>query len=300
MGQSFLPIGFTIYPVKKDYPKQTTPLDETFFRRNFPIQNPLKFTNCREVSARFKLSPGTYCIVPSTFNPNEECEFILRVFTEAKVDMKENDEAVDVFLPDDAKLKNGDDDNKRKQLATPAGGTTDNDDGKGSKKALAFFKLVAGPDLEVNWEELKSLLDSTFTTKFEFHGFSKDVCRSMISMMDADRSGKLGFDEFQDLWNSIDTWKMVFIRFDKDKSGTLDSSELREALTSSGFKVNHKTLQTILLRYADKDGVLKFDDFIMCGLRLKYLIEIFKEGVPDGGKACTFTMDEWIEKTLYS
>lgn len=40
-------------------------------------------------------------------------------------------------------------------------------------------------------------------------GFSKDVCRSMIAMMDWDRSGKLGFEEFKSLWIDIRQWKVI-------------------------------------------------------------------------------------------
>lgn len=40
-------------------------------------------------------------------------------------------------------------------------------------------------------------------------GFSKDVCRSMIAMMDWDRSGKLGFEEFKRLWIDIRQWKVI-------------------------------------------------------------------------------------------
>lgn len=37
-----------------------------------------------QVSCRFKLPPGHYLIVPSTFEPNEEGEFLIRVFSEQK------------------------------------------------------------------------------------------------------------------------------------------------------------------------------------------------------------------------
>jgi len=46
--------------------------------------------------------------------------------------------------------------------------------------------------------------------EFQFEGFSRDVCRSMVAMMDIDRSGKLGLDEFIALWKSIRTWKVIY------------------------------------------------------------------------------------------
>jgi len=44
--------------------------------------------NIREVCKRLKVSPGKYCIIPCTSNQNEEGEFLLRVFSETKNNLK--------------------------------------------------------------------------------------------------------------------------------------------------------------------------------------------------------------------
>jgi calpain, invertebrate len=55
----------------------------------------------------------------------------------------------------------------------------------------------------------------------EQQGFSKDVCRSMVAMLDIDQSGKLGFEEFQTLINDIARWKSVFKLYDTESTGRL-------------------------------------------------------------------------------
>lgn len=42
-------------------------------------------------------------------------------------------------------------------------------------------------------------------------GFSKEICRSMVAMLDVDYSGKLEFEEFKILFNEVTKWKVSSI-----------------------------------------------------------------------------------------
>ena len=93
MGVDCLAIGFTIYKVSESDLAQK-PLKMNFFKENKAAVRSPTFTNLREVRCRFELSPGHYLIVPSTFEPNEEGEFLIRIFSENCNSMEENDEQV--------------------------------------------------------------------------------------------------------------------------------------------------------------------------------------------------------------
>nr|XP_034171888.1 calpain-A-like isoform X2 [Osmia lignaria] len=323
MGAECLTIGFAIYHL--EYPERLPkPLDVNFFKYNASVARSPAFINLREVTCRFKLPPGVYCIVPSTFDPNEEGEFLLRIFSENKNNMEENDEEVGIGEVDDRVQDEPEPD-------------------RNAEKVREFFKKLAGDDMEVDWMELKEILDfamrkelpqsvrrseahetvqgdgsfidtlisllcgivcnnEQYNKSLETHdkGFSKDVCRSMVAMLDVDHSGKLGFEEFRTLWNDIRKWRAVFKLYDKDESGFLSAFELRQALNSAGYRLNNHILNILVHRYGTKDGTITFDDYIMCAVRLKTMIDIFRERDPDQTNTATFTMEEWIEKTLYS
>lgn len=94
-GMDCLTIGFAIYSVtERDLANK--PLKKRFFQYNASVARSPNFINLREVSCRFKLPPGHYLIIPSTFDPNEEGEFLIRVFSECKNHMAENDEEVGI------------------------------------------------------------------------------------------------------------------------------------------------------------------------------------------------------------
>jgi calpain len=77
-GVDFLTIGYTVYKLP---PEETGTLAMKFFKYNTSVAKS-QFVNMREVCGRHKLPPGDYCIIPCTFEPNQEARYLLRVFSE--------------------------------------------------------------------------------------------------------------------------------------------------------------------------------------------------------------------------
>lgn len=67
------------------------PFNAKFFNSVEYCGKTSSYVNQQEVTESFRLSPGTYCIVPSTFLVNQESPFAMRVFTESANDLREND-----------------------------------------------------------------------------------------------------------------------------------------------------------------------------------------------------------------
>lgn len=63
-------------------------LDKNYFLSHAQKARSETFINLREVSTRFKLPPGEYLIVPSTFEPHKNGDFCVRVFSEKQSEMQ--------------------------------------------------------------------------------------------------------------------------------------------------------------------------------------------------------------------
>uniref|UniRef100_A0A673LW03 Calpain-1 catalytic subunit n=1 Tax=Sinocyclocheilus rhinocerous TaxID=307959 RepID=A0A673LW03_9TELE len=81
-GQDMETIGFAIYEVREQISLSGVHLKRDFFLTNASSARSELFINLREVSSRFQLPAGEYIIVPSTFEPQKEADFVLRVFSE--------------------------------------------------------------------------------------------------------------------------------------------------------------------------------------------------------------------------
>ena len=92
----------------------------------------------------------------------------------------------------------------------------------------------------------------------------------------------------------------VFKLYDRDNTNKLNGYEMREALGSAGYHLNNHILNSLVYRYGAADKTISFDDFIMCAVKVKTMIEHYKEKDFNNTNQATFTMDEWITRALYS
>lgn len=280
-GGKAVSIGMMIYEMPAG---ETGLLDCKFFKSHPPAAKSPPFCNSREVCTRFKIKPGKYCIVPSTFKPNEEASFILRLFSEKENKTGEMDEQTAILDKPPAPAG--------KAATSPAAAARDD------QKTEALFKRNADKDGEIDAYKLRTMLDTEFQKEIKYDGFSVDTCKSLVAMMDLDHSGKLGIDEFKTLWNNVTEWKNVFKKFDADKSGNFNSYEMREALRSAGYAVTNATFNALVQRFSSQDGKIYFDYFVACIARLKTMFEVFAE-MRRGDKA-EFTLDQFVQTTMYS
>uniref|UniRef100_A0A8K9UVD1 Calpain-1 catalytic subunit n=1 Tax=Oncorhynchus mykiss TaxID=8022 RepID=A0A8K9UVD1_ONCMY len=249
-GKDMETIGFAIYEVPNEYMgKSGVHLKRDFFLTHGSSARSELFINLREVSSRFQLPAGEYIIVPSTFEPKKEGDFVLRVFSEKPANYEELDDDVTAELPAETEL----------------------DESQIDAGFKSLFRQLAGEDMEISATELQTILNRIMTKHKDLKtdGFGPDSCRTMINLMDTDGSGKLGLTEFHVLWEKIKRYLTIFRQFDLDKSGTMSSYEMRMALEAAGFKLTNHLFQLIILRYTEADLAVDFDNFVTCLVRLE-------------------------------
>ena len=92
----------------------------------------------------------------------------------------------------------------------------------------------------------------------------------------------------------------VFKLYDKDKNNKLDTHEFRDAMESAGYRINNRILISLLHCYGSADKTMSMDVFIMCAVKVKTIIEQFKEVIGRKGSQAKFSVDEWIGQAALS
>lgn len=277
VGAQNLTIGFSVYKLEddKDEYMQDDRLSKDFFLYHKSHARSHNFVNSREVTGRFSFEPGEYVIIPSTFKANEEGDFIMRMFSE--------------------KAHAGGSMDTKTQIEYKPKVLSQSEKDSFDSKFKPFFEKVAGSDGEIDAFELQAVLNSAFKKEMNGKSFSLEACRSMVAMVDRDRNGKLDYDEFRTMWTTVMRYKANFAQYDKDQSGDMSATELRDALAKLGFKLSTPVLSSLTLRYANKKGQVNIDDYLQICCRVKSSFESY---LSYQGKS--FSLDDYIMSAVYT
>ncbi|XP_066550332.1 calpain-3 isoform X5 [Amia ocellicauda] len=283
MGANLFTIGFAIYEVPKEMHGNKQHMPKDFFLFNASKARCKSYINLREVTQRFRLTPGEYVIIPSTYEPHQEGEFILRVFSEKRNTSEEIENRIEADHPVPAPASAGEESEEDKQFRT-------------------IFQQIAGDDMEITANELKNVLNRVVAKHKEMktEGFSLESCRSMIALMDTDGTGRLNLQEFRHLWNKIKQWQGIFKHYDADQSGSINSYEMRNAVNDAGFRLNNQLYDIITMRYANENMNIDFDSFICCLVRLEGMFRAFQAFDKDGDGLIKLSVLEWLQLTMYA
>ncbi|XP_015792150.1 programmed cell death protein 6 [Tetranychus urticae] len=135
----------------------------------------------------------------------------------------------------------------------------------------------------INANELQSALSNG-----TWSAFNGETVRLMIGMFDKDRNGSINYQEFVHLWDYVTRWLNCFKSFDRDNSGNIDREELKQALTTFGYRLSD-SFYSIIIRKFDRKGAgsIYFDDFIQLCVLLQSLTAAFRQHDTD--------QDGWIQ-----
>uniref|UniRef100_A0A673IYN8 Calpain-1 catalytic subunit-like n=1 Tax=Sinocyclocheilus rhinocerous TaxID=307959 RepID=A0A673IYN8_9TELE len=244
---NFLYIAFHIY---KDKPGS---LDQPFFSNNSPVTRSGKYRSIRSVWRKVHLEPGSYVILASTYRPNQQGEFFLRVYTKTGniqgfQDFPcTNNYSVMVMskpvLPED------------------------------QFRVQKWFDEKAGSDDRVNAVQFMNLVNSVLEKDYEL---PLETCRQLIFGEDTGGRGRLSRVQAEKLLTSLRNLQSIFFQFDEDSSGTMSPFELSLALNAAGVECDNVVVQLLWERFGAGEQYLPFYGFVSCVARLQVLFDLFE------------------------
>lgn len=302
----WLDIGFAVYEVE-DPDSCPVPLTAKYLADHRVVFDTDQCEQTQEVTRRLRLLPGTFCVIPYTYETDVEGDFLLRIYTEKKSFCRENDEeaAICEEPPKDTQTADDTASGDADEGGQEEGGDDKEeraDEGEGQdeveESVREAFDLVASKDGTVNCYSLQTLLENLSEQNESALEFSLDMCRSMVALMDSNYSGTLTVKEFGRLHKLIVRWEEAFSNHDKNSSGQLSTYELRKALRSAGYSVNQHVLKALILRYGHERKI-SLSDFIGCAVKLMCMIDIYSDWDPDNENEVVVSRNEWLKYTMY-
>ncbi|XP_033096538.1 calpain-1 catalytic subunit-like [Anneissia japonica] len=188
-------------------------IDSDFLTNNFPLHTFEHRRGLREVTLSMALDPGNYVIIPSTYEPGNELQFLLRFFSGYSSQTESaNPKSVYTYkLTGDLEL-----------------------DWTMEPIIKSFFEEHAGEDELMDNCELDAFFKTLKENDQLLCDISQETSAAISALFDEDDSRKLCIDEVCNIGALVHYSKVMFRKADKDRSECLNASELRDALYRAG------------------------------------------------------------------
>ncbi|XP_060800667.1 programmed cell death protein 6 isoform X1 [Amyelois transitella] len=143
----------------------------------------------------------------------------------------------------------------------------------------------------ISADELQSALSNG-----TWNPFNPETVRLMIGMFDKQNRGVISFQDFGALWKYVIDWQNCFRSFDRDNSGNIDKTELKNALTSFGYRLSDEVVNIMVQKF-DRfgRGTILFDDFIQCCVTLYTLTSAFRQYDTDQDGVITIHYEQFLK-----
>ncbi|XP_061071571.1 uncharacterized protein LOC133105449 isoform X2 [Conger conger] len=127
---------------------------------------------------------------------------------------------------------------------------------------------------------------------------SLETCKSMMSYMGENESGKLEVKKMNKLLEELILLKREFVGY---TSGVMTIHQMETALKGRDITLNSKTFKSIWRHFASEGG-MKYDDFVASTMKIQTLTDRFKKRI-SAGLACdcqvaTFALEDFIQASL--
>ncbi|CAG5028936.1 unnamed protein product [Parnassius apollo] len=232
-------IGFSIYKL----PKGLTETASAFFFKKTKSSINSQYTNSRQVSKRCHMTAGSYLVLPTTFEPRQEANFSLRVYSIKPLKMTVLDCTPQML--------------KAALVKAPIGVELSS-----FAQYESQFLQLADEHKTINAFELQELLERCLPNDYIKSCATIETCRQIVLSMEKDGTGRITLVDFKDLICSLKHWQNVFREHAPEKMGVLRAERLKDALREVGFVIPERALTLLVLKYMRKDGMLRFGDFV--------------------------------------
>ncbi|KAM7179564.1 LOW QUALITY PROTEIN: peflin-like [Macrochelys suwanniensis] len=125
----------------------------------------------------------------------------------------------------------------------------------------------------ISIKELKQALVNS-----NWSAFNEETCLMIINMFHKTKSGRIDIFALSALWCFIQQWKN-FQQYDRDRSGSINFSELPQALSQMGYNLSPHFTRLLLSRYSqgDSNSTIRLDSFIQLCTHLQSTSEAFQK-----------------------